>query len=136
MPQSMTHFPADLLKILPNLEAVKIGNVSEANERPVRSGMCLSSRLAVISFLHVLAFSFWSASAGHPLSLGWQHANTHHIPREKSSLAGTRVHTGAVLGTMGNGCCCGFLPWQCSFWCQISAIDLRGQGKLSSPLWP
>lgn len=106
----MTHFPADLIKILPNLEAVEIRHGSEASERPVRSGMCLSSLLAVISFLHALAFSFWSASAGHPLSLGWQHANTHNVLRGKSNIAGTRVHTGALWGTVGNECCCGFLP--------------------------
>lgn len=37
--KSMTRFPADLFKILPNLEAVKIRNGSETNECPMRSGM-------------------------------------------------------------------------------------------------
>lgn len=65
------------------------------------SGVCLSSLVAVISFLHVLAFSFWSASAGHLLGLGWRHRNTHSVPREESNIPRTNVHAGTGLGAMG-----------------------------------
>lgn len=78
-----------MLKIFPNLEAGKIQSSLEANECKARSGMCPSSLLAVICFLQVLAFSFCSASAGHPLSLDGN-AETRTMFLERRTR--TRVH--------------------------------------------